>query len=444
MFPISLFPQAAGVNSENHLLLGGCDSVELATEFGTPLYVFDEATLRGKCAEYREEFARRYLNTSIIYAAKAFINRALAQIVKEEGLGLDVVSGGELAIARSVDFPLDRAYFHGSNKSRGELELAIEWGVGRIVVDNFLELSLLNDVAKEAGVRQNILLRLSPGVDPHTHTHVATGVVDSKFGFPIALAEAALAEALATSNLDPIGLHFHLGSQLFQLQPYREAIDICFRFAAEMKSRYGFKLEEFSPGGGLAIAYTEDASPPAIAEFAAVISSAILDKSRELDLEPPLLIVEPGRSIVGQAGVALYTVGSTKEIPGVRKYVSVDGGMADNIRPALYGSQYQAVVANKVVGDLEPVTIAGRFCESGDILIRDIDLPRVEPGDVIAVAGAGAYCLSLASNYNASLQPAIVLVKEGKARLIRRRQSYEDLMSHDVFRGVSRVADCGT
>ena len=433
MFPISLFPQTAGVNSENHLLLGGCDSVELATEFGTPLYVFDEATIREKCAQYREEFAQRYLDTLVIYAAKAFINRALAQIIKEEGLGLDVVSGGELAIARSVDFPLERAYFHGNNKSRGELERAIEWGVGRIVVDNFFELSLLNDVAKEAGIRQKILLRLSPGVDPHTHAYIATGVVDSKFGFLMAQAEEALAKALAASNLSLIGLHFHLGSQLFQLDPYREAIDICFRFAAEMKSKHGFKLEEFSPGGGLAIAYTGDASAPAIGEFAAVISSAILDKSRELGLEPPRLIVEPGRSIAGQAGVALYTVGSTKEIPGVRKYVSVDGGMADNIRPALYGSQYQAVVANKVEGDLERVTIAGRFCESGDILIQNIDLPRVDPGDIIAIPGAGAYCLPLASNYNASLKPPIVLVKEGKARLIRRRQSYEDLMSHDIL-----------
>jgi diaminopimelate decarboxylase len=432
VLPIALFPQAAGVSGENHLLLGGCDSVELANEFGTPLYVFDEATLRGKCAEYREEFARRYPNALISYAAKAFINRALAQVVKEEGLGLDVVSGGELAIARSVAFPLERAYFHGNNKSRSELELAVEWGVGRIVVDNFFELSLLNDVARKAGARQDVLLRLTPGVDPHTHTYVATGVVDSKFGFPMAQAEAALAEALAASNLNPIGLHFHLGSQLFQLQPYREAIDICFRFAAGMKSRYGFELEEFSPGGGLAIAYTEDALPPAIAEFAAVISAAVLDKSRELDLEPPRIVVEPGRSIVGQAGVALYAVGSTKEIPGVRKYISVDGGMADNIRPALYGSPYWAVAASKVKGDSELVTIAGRFCESGDILIRDIYLPRVEPGDIIAVPGAGAYCLPLASNYNASPKPAIVLVGEGKARLIRRRQNYEDLMGHDI------------
>jgi len=433
MLPISLFPKTAAVSKENHLILGGYDSVELACEFGTPLYVFDEATIRGKCAEYREEFAQRYPNSLVIYAAKAFLNRALAQLFKEEGLGLDMVSGGELAIAGSVDFPLERVYFHGNNKSRAELELAMKWGVGRIVVDNFFELSLLDDVAKEAGARQNILLRISPGVDPHTHAHIATGVVDSKFGFPMAQAKAAVAEALAASNLNPVGLHFHLGSQLLKLDPYVEATTICFRFAAEMKSRYDFRFQEFSPGGGLAIAYTEDSSPPTIAEFARVISSAITDKGKELNLEPPRLVVEPGRSIVGQAGVALYTVGSIKEISGVRKYVSVDGGMADNIRPALYGSKYRAVVANKVEGDLEQVTIAGKFCESGDILIRDIDLPRLEPGDIIAVPGAGAYCLSMASNYNASLKPAIVLVNEGKARLIRRRQSYEDLMSHDIL-----------
>lgn len=435
MLPMSLLPQTAGVNSQNHLLIGGCDSVELAAEFGTPLYVCDEATLRGKCAEYREEFARRYPDTLVIHAAKAFINRALAQIVREEGLGLDVVSGGELAIARSVNFPLEKVYFHGNNKSRGELELAIGWGVGRIVVDNFLELALLNDIGREARVRQDILLRLSPGVDPHTHTHVATGVIDSKFGFPMVQAEEAVVRALAAPCLNCVGLHLHLGSQLFHLDPYREAIDICVRFSAEMKTRHGFRLDEFSPGGGLAIAYTEDASPPTIGELAAVVSSAILGRIGELDLEPPRLIVEPGRSIVGQAGVALYTAGSMKEIPGVRKYVSVDGGMADNIRPALYGSQYQAVVANRVEGDLERVTIAGKFCESGDILVRDIDLPRIEPGDIIAVPGAGAYSLPLSSNYNASLKPAVVLVGDGRARLIRRRESYEDLMSHDILLG---------
>ena len=433
MGTISLFPQSAEVNSENHLLLGGCDSIKLAEEFGTPLYVFDEAALREKCAQYRQEFGQRYPNTLIIYACKAFINKALALVFIEEGLGLDVVSGGELAIARSVGFPMKRVYFHGNNKSRSELELALEWGVGRIVVDNFNELALLNEVAKKAGASQEILLRLTPGVDPHTHAYTTTGAVDSKFGFPITQAEEAISRAMSSSFLNLIGLHFHIGSQISELDPYREAIAIVLGFAAEMRARYGFGLKEFSPGGGLGITHSQDSPTPSIADFAHAITSTVLDKCSELGLEQPQLIVEPGRSIAGPAGVALYTVGAIKEISGVRKYVSVDGGMADNIRPALYGTKYEALVANKVEGsELERVTIAGKFCQSGDILIRDIDLPTVEPGDIIAVPCCGAYCLSMASNYNASQKPAIILVKGGRARLIRRRESYEDLMSYDV------------
>jgi diaminopimelate decarboxylase len=352
----------------------------------------------------------------------------------EEGLGLDVVSGGELAIAKSVGFPMERVYFHGNNKSRQELELAVGWRVGRIVADNFFELSLLDDVASRAGVKQEILLRLNPGVDPHTHAHIATGVIESKFGFPMSQAEEAIARAMSSPFFELKGLHFHIGSQIFEFSPYRQATEIVLPFAAEMKSKYGFKLQEFSPGGGLAIQYTEDSPAPTIAEFADVIASTLILESEKLDLEPPRLVVEPGRSIVGPAGVALYRVGATKESAGGRKYVSVDGGMADNIRPALYDSKYRAVVANKVEDeDLERITIAGRFCESGDVLIEDIDLPKLEPGDIIAIPGSGAYCLPLASNYNASLKPAIVLVKDGKARLIRRRQSYEDLMSHDII-----------
>ncbi len=433
MGTISLFPQSTEVNSENHLLLGGCDSIGLAEEFGTPLYIFDEAALREKCAQYRQEFGQRYPNTVIIYACKAFINKALALIFSEEGLGLDVVSGGELAVARSVAFPMERVYFHGNNKSRSELALALEWGVGRIVVDNFNELSLLDEVAKEVGASQEILLRLSPGVDPHTHAYIATGAVDSKFGFPMAQAEEAVNRAMSSSFSKLVGLHFHIGSQIFELESYREAISIVLDFAAEMRAKYGFRLEEFSPGGGLAITYTQDSPAPSIADFVHVITSTLIDRCGELALEPPRLVVEPGRSVVGQAGVALYTVGAIKEVPGGRKYISIDGGMADNIRPALYGARYEAVVANKVKGDeLERVAIAGKFCESGDILIRDIDLPPVEPGDIIAVPCCGAYCLAMASTYNVSQKPAVVLVSEGRARLIRRRESYEDLMSYDV------------
>jgi len=312
------------------------------------------------------------------------------------------------------------------------LELAIRWGVGRIVVDNLYELSLLNEVAKNAGSRQEILLRLSPGVDPHTHAHLTTGIIDSKFGFPLDKVEEALTSAM--SSLELIGMHFHIGSQIFELAPYKQAIGIVLDFAAEMSRKHSFKLKELSIGGGLAITYTEDSPAPTIGELAEATASTLLEKSEALVLEPPRLIVEPGRSIVGPAGVALYTVGAIKEIPGVRKYVSVDGGIADNIRPALYGAKYEAIVANKVVGEKsEKVTVAGKLCQSGDILIKDIDLPKLAPGDVIAVPCCGAYCLPMASNYNAALRPAIVMVNDGRARLIRRRESYEDLMNCDII-----------
>ena len=434
---LSLFPQTTEVKN-NHLFLGGCDATALADEFGTPLYLYDEATLRNKCKEYREGFSQRYPNSLVIYACKAFVNRALAQILNEEGLGLDVVSGGELAIAKSVGFPMDRIYFNGNNKSRQELAMAVEWGVGRIVVDNYYELSLLNEIARVAGAKQTILLRLSPGVDPHTHAHLTTGVIDSKFGFTMDQAEKALTGEWSYSSLKLIGFHFHIGSQIFNFSAYQQAIEIILNFAADIRSKHGFSIEELGIGGGLAISYSEDSPAPTISEFAETITATLLEKSKAHGIKPPRLIVEPGRSIMGEAGVALYTVGATKEIPGVRKYVSVDGGIADNIRPAMYGAKYEAVVANKMVdmaegsAEKERVTIAGKYCESGDILIQDIDLPKLEPGDLIAVPCCGAYCLSMASNYNGSLKAAIVMVKDGKARLIRRRESYDDLMNCDM------------
>ena len=432
----ALLPDTAGVSQKGHLTLGGCDVVELAAEFGTPLYVFDEATLRRTCAEYRKEFGQSYGDVLVIYAAKAFINRALAMVIKEEGLGLDVVSGGELSIARSVDFPAERVYFHGNNKLREEIELAISCRVGRIVVDNLCELPLVDEVVKEAGITQDILIRLSPGIDAHTHRHVTTGVIDSKFGLPIALgqAEEAVVKAMSSSNLKLVGLHVHLGSLIFSAEPYQEAIRIVFRFAAEMRERHGLDFREFSPGGGFAIQYTRDAPAQGVAYYAEAIAGAIQSSSKELGMQLPRLIVEPGRAIVGRSGVAVYRAGATKDIPGVRKYVSVDGGMADNIRPALYGSGYEALIANKAIEDeVEQVSIAGKFCESADILAKDVKVPRVVPGDTVVIPVAGAYCLPFASNYNASLKPAVVLVKEGKARIIRRRESYDDLMRYDLL-----------
>lgn len=430
---LSLFPLTAGVNKQGHLIIGGCDTVDLAAEFGTPLYLFDEFSLRSKCAEFKAEFSQRYGDTTVIYAGKAFINKAVALILKEEGLGLDVVSSGELSIARSVGFSLDKVYFHGNNKSAEELMLTLKWHIGRIVVDNFHELNMLAEMAKEQGSIPDILLRLSPGVEPHTHKYIATGVVDSKFGFPLLSGEEAVVQAMSAPNLNLVGLHFHIGSLIFEVEPYQEAIEVMLDFAAEMKQKHGFELKELNVGGGFAIQYTLDSPAPPISVYAEVIASRVITKCRQLNLALPKLIIEPGRSIVGPAGVALYTVGVVKEILGVRCYVSVDGGMADNIRPALYGAKYEAVVANKILSEeAKEVTIAGRFCESGDILIRDIALPSVSAGDIIAIPGCGAYCLPQASNYNVSLKPAIVLVNKGKARLIRRRETFTDLTKCDL------------
>ena len=431
---LSLFPLTAEVSKQGHLIIGGCDSVELATEFGTPLYLFDEFSLRSKCTEFKAEFSQRYADTTIIYACKAFINGALALIFKEEGLGLDVVSAGELGITQSVGFPLDMVYFNGNNKSAEEIRLALKCHIGRIVVDNFHELKMLAEMAKESDWKPDILLRLSPGVEPHIHKYVATGAVDSKFGFPLFSGDKAVAQAMSAPNLNLVGLHFHLGSLIFEDEPYQESIEFILDFAAEMKQRYNFQLRELNVGGGFAIQYTLDSPAPPISFYAEAIVSRLISKCQELKLALPRLIVEPGRAIVGRAGVALYRVGVVKDIPGVRCYVSIDGGMADNIRPALYGSKYEAVVANKVLEkETRKVTIAGKFCESGDILVKDINLPPVSAGDIIAIPDCGAYCLPMASNYNSSLKPAIVLVKEGKAHLIRRRETFDDLTRCDLI-----------
>jgi diaminopimelate decarboxylase len=430
---LALFPLASEVNAEGHLVIGGCDAARLASEFGTPLYVFDEFTLRRKCREFREGFAGQYAGAGVIYACKAFINKALLLILMEEGLGLDVVSAGELGIARSTGFPREKVYFHGNNKSADELRLALDWPVGRIVVDNFHELEMLAAIAGETGIRPDILLRLSPAVDPHAHQYVATGVLDSKFGFPMASAEEAMTRAMATASLNLAGLHFHIGSLIPGVEPYEAAVAVVLDFAAEMKRKFGFELKELDVGGGFAVQYTLDSPAPSVAAYAGAIASKITGKCQELGLVRPQLVVEPGRAIVGQAGVALYTAGAVKDIPGVRRYVSVDGGMGDNIRTALYGSRYEAVIANKMREEMSArVTIAGRFCESGDVLVRDIEMPAIAAGDVIAIPVSGAYCLPLASNYNASFRPAVVMVKEGEARLVRRRETLEDLTRCDL------------
>lgn len=430
---LPLFPLNTQINNKGHLTIGGCDTVELAAEFGTPLYLFDEFSLRSKCVEFKTEFGQRYSDTTVLYSCKAFINKAMILLFMEERLGLDVVSGGEIGIVRSAGFPMDRVSFAGNNKSAEELILGLDSGVGHIAVDNFHELKMLGKISKERGCIPDIWLRICPGVDPRTHRYITTGNVDSKFGFPMINGEEAVVTAMSMPELKLMGLHFHIGSQITETEPYQQAIDYILGFAAEMRRQHGFDLKELSVGGGYAIQYTLDSPVPPIADYAEVIASSIKGECGKFGLTLPRLIVEPGRAIVGQAGVALYTVGAIKDIPDIRRYVSIDGGMGDNIRPALYGAKHEAVVANKMrEKEAGKVTIAGKFCESGDVLIRDIALPPVSAGDIIAVAGCGAYSIAQASNYNASFKPAIVMIKEGRAHLIRRRETLEDLTRCDL------------
>jgi diaminopimelate decarboxylase len=431
----AVLPDTATVNELGHLVLGGCDVADLAEEYGTPLYIFDEDTLRERCRTFLREFRDRYPATRVVYASKAFINTAMAHLFQSEGIGLDVVSGGELAIAQRAEFPAEDIYLHGNNKGADELRMALDYRIGAVVVDGLGELELLGRLATERGVTQDIMLRLSPGVDPHTHAHTTTGILDSKFGIPIQTGQAAeaMTAALQMSNVNLIGLHFHLGSPIFQLQPYEDATNIALEFAARFVNQ-GFSLTTFSPGGGFAISYMRDQHPPQIAEYAQVITDALRDGCQRYSLPLPTLLIEPGRAIVGPAGVALYRVGAIKQIPGIRTYVSVDGGMGDNIRPALYDAEYEALVANHMEEQPEQVVaIAGKFCESGDILVRNAFIPSVAYGDLIAIPAAGAYAPAMASNYNMSGRPPIVLVKDGQGRLIRRRETFEDLMALDVI-----------
>ena len=431
----SLFPMGSTSSENGHLNIGGCDVTELAKEYGTPLYIYDEATIRTMAKTFVKEFGTRYTNTVVAYASKAFLTKAMARIANEEGLSLDVVSGGEIAAAIAAGFPAARMDFHGNNKTPDELIYAVESGVGTIVVDGFHELDLLNQLAEERGVEQGIMLRLSPSVDAHTHGHTTTGILDVKFGFSIESGESTIAirQALDSSNLDLKGIHFHLGSPIFELEPYSQAIDTVLDYLAQFKSE-GLNLREFSPGGGFAIGYTRNQPPPPISAYADVITSMLTRKCDQLGFDLPKLIIEPGRSIVGRAGVAVYTVGVIKDIPTVRTYVSLDGGMGDNIRPALYGSEYEAVVANKMTVDTdhEVVTLAGKYCESGDLLVKDVLLPQVETGDIVAIPSSGAYCLAMSSNYNMNPRPAVVMVGNGQSRLVRKRETYKDLMALDL------------
>jgi diaminopimelate decarboxylase len=436
MEKLKLFPLTATINESGHLDIGGCDCVNLIKEFGSPLYVFDETTLRTQCRSFRDEFATRYNNSLVIYASKAFSNKAIINIIKEEGLGLDIVSGGELAVAASVSFPHDKIFFHGNNKTEPELEYALQYGVGYIVVDNFYELDLLTKLALKRNIRQKIMLRLSPGIDAHTHKYTTTGILDSKFGFPLVTgqAEAAVKQAMSSSNLELVGLHCHLGSPIFETSPYKLAVALIMDFAGKMEKKYGFHLQQFSPGGGFAVQYTTRQPAPEPAEYAEDIVASIIESSAKHGIASPGLIVEPGRAIIARAGIALYTVGAKKEIPDVRTYIFVDGGMGDNIRPALYQAEYEVLAADAAnIPENTISTIAGKYCESGDILIKDAHTAPLSHGNIIAIPVAGAYATSMSSNYNMIPRPAIVMANKGKARLIRKRESYEDLIRLDAL-----------
>jgi diaminopimelate decarboxylase len=433
-----ILPISARLSAAGRLAVGGCDVRELAERFGTPLYLYDTATLRAQCRAFLDAFRAEYPDCDVLYASKAFLNRPFARFIAAQGLGFDAVSAGEIEVLRAAGVDLGRVYFHGNNKSPAELRLAVQAGVGRVVIDNEDEIALLATMASEAGRAQPVLLRVSPGVDAHTHEKTTTGILDTKFGVPIetGAAERALRLIAETPHLDFRGLHMHLGSPIFEMEPYVLGIEAMARFIAEVcRDRLGLEVREFSPGGGFAVAYTGEQGRelPVVDAYARAVAGTLHREADRLGFPLPHITIEPGRSIVARAGVALYTVGARKEVPGIRTYVSVDGGMADNIRPAMYGSRYEALAAERPLDAAEEtVTIAGKYCESGDVLIRDIALPRLRAGELLAVPSAGAYQIAMESNYNLAYRPAIVMVEDGEATLIRRRQTAEDLVALDV------------
>jgi diaminopimelate decarboxylase len=429
-----LFPDTYEVNARGHMSVGGCDLTDLAREFGTPLYVYDEATLRGRIAEYRDAMKQTYPGESLVlYAGKAFLSIAMARLVMEENAGLDLVSGGELYLAEKAGFPMDRVFFPGNNKSVEEVEAAARLGIGALVVDSLTEIEMLRRLPASPHVRAT--LRISPGIQPDTHSFISTGQLDSKFGFPVETGQAldTLAKLLEVPAADVTGVHAHIGSQIFDLSSYAAAVEKVLDFLVTVRDQLGFRAREVSLGGGLGIAYTREDTPPTPADFVHVVADAVNEGCSQRGLELPRLLVEPGRSVAGPAGVAIYTVGAIKAIPGVRTYVSVDGGMGDNIRPKLYGARYEAFKVDAPDANAsETVTIAGRYCESTDILIKDAKMPPLASGDLIAMPAAGAYSLAMSSNYNYNVRPAVVMVRNGNARLIRRRETYEDLLLTEV------------
>jgi diaminopimelate decarboxylase len=412
----------------------GYDTVELAKKYGTPLYVLSEEIIRSRCKELKSDFLDKYENAKAAYASKAFLTMAMCKIIESEGLGLDVVSGGELYTAIKAGFPMDKVMLHGNNKSYEELEMAISNDVGRIVVDNTEELYIIEEIAERQDKSVKVLIRIAPGVGGNTHKYITTGQKDSKFGVPLAkdTIDEAVAKAMKSKHIELLGMHFHIGSNLFENDSYIAAINIVINLYKRLKDDFGFIAKEINTGGGFGIYYTKDDCVKPLSYYTDSIMKAIEDKCKELGVDIPAVIIEPGRWIVGEAGITLYSIGSVKEIPGIRTYASVDGGLPDNPRPALYSARYDAVVANKY--DQKPdrqVTIAGKCCESGDILIWDLKVPEIKRGDILAVFSTGAYNYSMASNYNRIPRPAVLLLTKDGEKVIVERETYEDLLSRE-------------
>ncbi|MEL7036838.1 MAG: diaminopimelate decarboxylase [Cyanobacteria bacterium J06592_8] len=428
-----LLPLSARVNDQDHLEIGGCDVKLLVERFGSPLYIVDEYTLRTACRQYRDAFKQYYPGESLVlYASKAWSCLAICAVVASVGLGLDVVSGGELYTAIAAGVSPQTLYLHGNNKSTEELQLAIDSGC-TVVIDNWLELHKLTELSKSASTQApvRVMVRLTPGIECHTHEYIRTGHLDSKFGFDPNQLDELFGAIAQQPTLNCIGLHAHIGSQIFELQPHEDLASVITE-AVTKASQYGLNITEVNIGGGLGIRYTEADDPPSIETWAQTVCQSMVKACQQHNIELPKLLCEPGRSIVGPACITAYTVGAEKQIPEIRTYLSVDGGMSDNPRPITYQSVYRVVVANRMSAPLtQTVTVAGKHCESGDILIKDAQLPQSETGDILAVLATGAYNYSMASNYNRLPRPAAILVSEGECNLILERESYQDLIRQD-------------
>ena len=430
----SLKPITTKINDAGNLEIGGCDLVKLTEKYGTPLYVLDEATIRKICRDYKEAF-KGYPKVNMMYASKALCSSATSALIASEGFGFDVVSSGEIFTVYKSGANMSKVLFNGNNKSYDELSLAIELGVGRISVDNFFELSLLNEIAKSHKKIVNILLRITPGIECHTHEYIQTGHLDSKFGFDLTQIDDAV-ELIVNdyTNLKLHGLHAHIGSQIFEKSIYGAEIEILVKEIARLAEKFGLKLDEINIGGGLGVKYVEADYPPSTYEVAEIVIKRLYECIEKYKIDAPALFIEPGRSIISTSGVTLYTLGSSKQVPKGKTYFAVDGGMADNARPSMYQAEYDAQIANKPDYELaQTVTVAGRFCESGDILIKNIKLPEIEEGDILCVYNTGAYNYSMASNYNRVQKPAMVLVNNSQSDIIIKRESLEDLIAHDII-----------